>query len=73
MPAGLDIRPEATVYVGDTVDDMAAARGAGMWAVGVAPPYVDSEAHQVLLWERGAHTVIQDPNALLNLLRVPQA
>ncbi len=71
--AGLDIRPEATVYVGDTVDDMAAARGAGMWAVGVAPPYVDSEAHQVLLWERGAHTVIQDPNALLNLLRVPQA
>lgn len=66
--AGRTILPEQTVYVGDTVDDMVAARAAGMWAVGVVPPYVDQEAHSALLRERGAHVIIHDPNLLLDLV-----
>lgn len=69
--AGLEVHPEAAIYVGDTVDDMAAARSAGMWAVGVTPPYVDTAAHQDLLKARGAHVVVESPNSLPALLGLP--
>ena len=39
---------------------MAAARAAGLWAIGVVPPYVDAASHEALLYERGAHTVIHN-------------
>lgn len=65
---GRHIEPEEAAYVGDSVDDMQAARAAGMWAVGFVPPYVDLEAHTVLLRERGAHIVIHDLEALPDLL-----
>ena len=62
--AGCDLSPEEVAYVGDSVDDMTAAREAGMWAIGVAPPYVDTDEHKPLLKEKGAHVVIEDPNEL---------
>ena len=65
--AGLSIRAEGAAYVGDSVDDMEAARAAGLWAIGVVPPYLDAD-HGELLRQRGAHIVIDDPDDLPALL-----
>jgi HAD superfamily phosphatase len=66
--AGCDLNPKEVAYVGDSVDDMTAARDANMWAIGVVPPYVDADEHEPLLKERGAHLVIDDPNDLPDVL-----
>lgn len=66
--AGRSIEPSSAVYIGDTVDDMVAAREADMWAIGVVPPYVDADEHAPLLRERGAHVVIEDPDNLPKIL-----
>ena len=66
--AGRPTEPDEAVYVGDTVDDMEAARAAGVWAVGMTPPYVDHDDHASLLNERGAHVVIDDLDELPELL-----
>lgn len=65
---GRTIEPAEVVYVGDSVDDMEAARAANMWAVGVVPPYLERDEHEPLLRERGAHIVIHDPNKLPALI-----
>ncbi|MDX1547119.1 MAG: HAD hydrolase-like protein [Rhodothermales bacterium] len=62
--AGLSVRPEEAVYIGDSVDDMRAARSAGLWAIGVVPAYLEGEEHSALLRERGAHLVLDAPDAL---------
>ena len=54
--------------MGDAVDDMKAARAAGMWAIGVVPPYLDKDEHAELLRSVGAHHVITDPDTLPYLL-----
>ena len=61
---GTTIEPEMSVYAGDTVDDMKAARAAGIRAVGVVPPYLDADAHRRTLREAGAEVMIEDVNAL---------
>ena len=66
--AGYNVKPESTVYLGDSVDDMAAARAAGMWTIGMVPPYLDRETHAPLLREWGAHIVIHDPDTLPELI-----
>lgn len=66
--AGCDLDPSEVAYVGDSVDDMIAARDADMWAIGVVPPYVDADEHEPLLKERGAHVVIEDLNELPKVL-----
>lgn len=66
--AGCPLDPEEVAYVGDSVDDMVAAREAGMWRVGVVPPYVNADDHEPLLKERGAHVVIEDSNELPDVL-----
>lgn len=66
--AGRKIDPTASVYVGDAVDDMKAARSAGMWAIGVVPPYLDKDEHTALLKSVGAHHVITDPDTLPHLM-----
>ncbi len=66
--AGCPVDPDEAVYVGDSVDDMTAAQEAGMWSIGVVPPYVDADEHEPLLKEHGAHTVIDDPNDLSDAL-----
>ena len=59
--AGRKIEPESSLYVGDSVDDMKAARAAGMWAIGVVPPYLEAESHTEVLTDAGAHHVILGP------------
>lgn len=66
--AGLNVKPELAVYIGDSVDDMMAAREAGMWAIGVAPPFLEREPHARLLRQRGAHIVIHEPDTLPDLV-----
>ena len=66
--AGRKVEPGSAVYVGDSVDDMKAARSADMWAIGVVPPYLDPESHTEVLMEAGAHHVILDPNMLPEVL-----
>lgn len=66
--AGSPIEPEEVVYLGDSVDDMQAARSAGVGAVGVVPPYLDTEEHTARLKESGAQVVIHDVNNICDLL-----
>lgn len=67
--AGRLVCPEEAVYVGDSVDDVVAARAAGMWSIGFVPPYLDPpDAHAELLRSRGAHFVITDAALLPDLI-----
>lgn len=66
--AGIDVPVDEVAYVGDSVDDVKAARAAGMWAVGTTPPYVDQSKHADLLLNRGAHVVLNDVNDLPDLV-----
>ena len=55
-------------YLGDTGDDMRAARAAGMVAVGVVAPGHDYEADRRVLEAAGAQIVLGSPNELGCLL-----
>ena len=66
--AGLNVKPDSTIHIGDSVDDMQAARTAGMWVIGMVPAYLDRQAHAQLLLERGAHVIIHDPDTLPELI-----
>ena len=66
--AGRKVDSESCLYIGDTIDDIKAARGAGMWAIGVVPPYIEKTDHEKLLYDVGAHHVIFDPNTLPEML-----
>lgn len=55
--AGHAVAPAAAVYVGDTGDDVVAARAAGMHAIGFVPPYLPA-AHAETLRARGAAAVL---------------
>ena len=52
------------LYVGDSGGDMATARAAGAYAVGVSWGYQPVSQ----LWEKGAHIVIDDPTEILALV-----
>jgi len=63
--AGRPVSAEEAVYVGDTVDDMVAARAAGLWALGVVPPYVENPVeYAALLRSSGAHAIIEQVDDL---------
>ncbi len=64
----LDIEAGDAAYAGDTVDDMIAARAAGVLPIGVVPPGFDLEAHGRTLMKAGAHVVVSTPDALPALL-----
>ncbi|ARA94181.1 MAG: HAD family hydrolase [Bacteroidetes bacterium] len=66
--AGLHLQPGEVAYIGDTVDDMEAARAAGMWAIGVVPPYLDADSHAEVLRSRGAHVIVTDLNTLPDVI-----
>jgi HAD superfamily phosphatase len=51
---GASLDPAATVYAGDTVDDVRAARAAGVVPIGIVPPYLDAERHRRTLLDAGA-------------------
>ncbi len=59
------LKVEQMVYVGDTAIDMATAKGAGMFAVGVLWGFRDEGE----LRESGADIVISHPSQLLELFR----
>ncbi len=67
--AGAPLDPTRAVYAGDTVDDMKAARAAGLRAVGVIPPYLHADAHRRTLTAAGAEVVIDDVNDLEDAIR----
>jgi HAD superfamily phosphatase len=60
--------PDEALYVGDSVDDMKAARAAGLWAIGFVPPYLNATDHAALLREHGAHLVLPDLNEMPDLV-----
>ncbi len=66
--AGRQVETEEAVYIGDTVDDMAAARAAGLWAVGTVPPDADRAEHERHLRDRGAHLILDDLDTLPDLV-----
>ncbi|HEX7070482.1 MAG TPA: TIGR01548 family HAD-type hydrolase [Rhodothermales bacterium] len=64
---GLAIDPREAAYVGDSVEDVLAARAAGMGSIGVVPPYLDA-SHGDVLREKGAHVVVTDFSALPDII-----
>jgi HAD superfamily phosphatase len=60
--------PAQMCYLGDTGDDMRAARAAGMIAIGCVAPNHDFEADQRTLEDAGAQLVLASPNELAVLL-----
>jgi len=59
--SGRLVRPEEAVYIGDTGDDMKAARSAGLWVIGIVPPYpdIDITDYNRQLYSHGAHLVLK--------------
>lgn len=66
--AGLSIPAEDSVYIGDSVDDMVAAREAGMLAIGFVPPYLNSNSHGLILRKHGAQLIATDSGALPEII-----
>ncbi len=68
--SGHGVKPDEAVYIGDTGDDMIAARRAGMWAIGVIPPssVPDRLVQERFLLDKGAHIVLPEVNDLPALL-----
>ncbi len=61
--------PSSAVYLGDTVDDMAASTSAGVVGLGVVPPYAtEKEKLETLLLSKGAKFVIRDINKVIKAL-----
>ncbi len=56
------------IYVGDSVDDIKAARAAGIDAIGVIPPSLGSDSLSQLLIQNGARFVIDDINDILKVV-----
>lgn len=64
----LNITPDNAVYVGDTVDDMIAAREAGVTGVAVAPAGSDFDKYSELFSKFGARATISHVNDILHFL-----
>jgi len=61
--------PSRAIYLGDTVDDIAASISAGVIGLGVIPPYVmDKKKLESLLLSRGAKFVLRDINKITVVL-----
>ncbi len=60
----MGVEPGRTVFVGDSGVDMATAKAAGMFAVGVSWGLRDAPE----LWEHGADVVIDQPGELLDVM-----
>ncbi len=64
----LGISPENAYFLGDTVDDMEAARRAGVTGIGVAPPGGNVSRYERLFKEHGAKYVIGSVNEIKEIL-----
>ncbi|MEK7539799.1 MAG: aminotransferase class I/II-fold pyridoxal phosphate-dependent enzyme, partial [Patescibacteria group bacterium] len=56
------------VFVGDSVDDMRAAKNAGINAIGVIPPGIEPGILKVLLEKNGADEVLENVNEIAGVL-----
>lgn len=65
----LGVEPGEAAYVGDSVQDIQAARAAGMTAIGVLSGTADS----ALLGGAGPHRVLRDHSALPGALQLPMS
>lgn len=66
--AGTHLESHDVAYVGDSVDDMKAARRAGVWPIGVVPPYQDLQKHIDRLDKAGAELVLDSVNEICDRL-----
>jgi HAD superfamily phosphatase len=66
--AGTQLEPYQVAYVGDSIDDMKAARRADVWPIGVVPPYQDASKHFARLDDAGAEFVLDSANKLRDRL-----
>ncbi len=64
----LKVTPGNTLYFGDTVDDMAAAKNAGVAGVGIAPPGGDLKFYKELFRKYGAVDTLGSINEIVNFL-----
>ncbi len=64
----LKIKPENTVYIGDTVDDMIAAKKAGVTGVAIAPPEGDISEYSRLYSKFGARATLSHVNEIISFL-----
>ncbi|MFC1768376.1 HAD-IA family hydrolase [Nanoarchaeota archaeon] len=63
-----NLKTEDAIYIGDCVDDIKMAKGAGIEGIGVIPPGHGDELKEVLL-EAGAQEVLNNINELQNILK----
>lgn len=66
--AGTQLETHEVAYVGDSIDDMKAARRAGVWPIGVIPPYQDQDRHFERLDDAGAEFVLDSVNEICDRL-----
>jgi len=59
---------ENAVYIGDTVDDIMAAKNAEIEGIGVYPPGFKSEELKKLMIENGAKVVLDNVNQIIEVL-----
>ncbi|MEA3343947.1 MAG: histidinol-phosphate transaminase [archaeon] len=60
---------DGAVYLGDTIDDMKAAKNAGIRAIGVLPPNTSGNKLRELLKQNSAKLVLKDINDITKLLK----
>ncbi|MEK6868408.1 MAG: TIGR01548 family HAD-type hydrolase, partial [Nanoarchaeota archaeon] len=58
----------AVAYIGDTIDDMKAARAAEVRAIGCIPPSAAKKILEPLLVQNGAETVIESVNEIVKIV-----
>lgn len=66
--AAKSTKPQRMAYVGDTGDDMRAARAAGFLAVGCVAPHHEFQTDEAVLIKAGAHIVVGSCHELAALL-----
>lgn len=63
------IKPNKVYYLGDTVDDMYAARQAGVTGIGVLPPQERGEALRRALKAHGAAEILEQTEDIVGLMK----
>jgi len=65
----LQIQTEQTFYFGDSVDDISAAKRAGVIPVGVIPPGIEKTEYKHLLKSHGAQMVLNNINEIKEMVK----
>lgn len=65
----LGVKSDETVYVGDNLSDLRAAKNAGVNFVGIVPPNVNQSYLKTLLKSEGAEIILNNVNEILKVLK----